>query len=108
MSDANEISARIIRESVARVEAEKFCHGDVVRFADGNGKMHLWGDNVNVTDMFVDGYTVDGLVRTTWDNYTFQIEEAELVKVGHQYDTEYNDEGEEVYIWLPELNERED
>jgi uncharacterized protein YodC (DUF2158 family) len=87
---------------------QKFQHGDVVRFADGNGKMLLWGDHVNIDHMFVDGYAEDGRVRTAYDNYTFQFPEEDLVKVGNQYDTRYNEEGNEEYIWLPELNETDE
>ena len=93
---------------------QKFQHGDIVRFADGNGKMLLWGDHVNIDHMFVDGYAEDGRVRTAYDNYTFQFPEEDLVKVGNQYDTVYDTDpaspnyGNEIYVWMPELDEPEE
>ena len=87
---------------------QKFNRDDVVRFADGNGKMHLWGDNVEIDYMFVSGYAEDGRVEVTSSPYTFTFEESALVKVGEALDTRYNEEGNEEYIWLPELNETDE
>lgn len=84
---------------------QKFNHDDVVRFADGNGKMLLWGDKVEIDWMQVVGYAEDGRVEVTSHPYTFTFEESELVKVGEIHDTVYNEEGNEVYVWLTELNE---
>lgn len=84
---------------------QKFNHDDVVRFADGNGKMLLWGDKVEIDWMQVVGYAEDGRVEVTSYPYTFTFEESELVKVGEIHDTVYNEEGNEVYVWLTELNE---
>lgn len=86
----------------------KFAVDDVVRFADGNGKMFLWGDHVEIDYMFVKGYAEDGRVEVVSDPYTFTFEESELVKVGESLDTEYDSEGNEIYKWLPELNEPEE
>lgn len=96
------------------VTPPKFEEDDVVRFADGNGKMHLWGDNVEIDEMFVTGYAEDGRVEVTSYPYTFTFEEEALVKVGEKYETEYDTDpasdtyGDEIYKWLPELNERDD
>lgn len=87
---------------------QKFSHDDVVRFADGNGKMHLWGDNVEIDYMFVKDYDEQGRVEVLSDPYHFAFEESALVKVGEALDTRYNEEGNEEYIWLPELNERDE
>ena len=81
-----------------------FKRDDVVRFADGNGKMHLWGDNVEVDHMFVTDVKEDGWVVTEDHPYTFTLRAEELVKVGEKYQTEYRD-GDEIYSWLPELND---
>jgi hypothetical protein len=83
----------------------KFKHDDVVRFADGNGNMLLWGDKVVIDYMFVKGYAEDGRVEVVSDPYTFTFPEDELVKVGEAYDTEYGEDGNEHYVWLPELDE---
>lgn len=87
---------------------QKFNHDDVVRFADGNGKMHLWGDNVEIDWMQVVGYDEEGRVEVTSYPYTFHFAEDALVKVGELHDTVYNEEGNEVYVWLTELNDEED
>jgi hypothetical protein len=92
----------------------KFERGDVVRFADGNGKMLLWGDKVEIDWMEVQRYAEDGRVEVTSAPYTFTFPEEELVKVGEIYDTVYDTDpasanyGNEVYVWLTELNEPED
>jgi hypothetical protein len=92
----------------------KFKHGDVVRFADGNGKMLLWGDHVEIDWMEVTGYDGEGRVTTASHPYTFAFPEADLVKVGEINDTVYDTDpsspnyGNEVYVWLTELNEPED
>lgn len=87
--------------------AQKFQNDDVVRFADGNGKMLLWGDKVEIDWMQVTGYAEDGRVEVVSYPYTFTFEESELVKVGEIHDTVYNEEGNEVYVWLTELNDGE-
>ena len=92
----------------------KFERDDVVRFADGNGKMLLWGDHVEIDWMSVNGYTEDGRFEVVSAPYTFTFEESELVKVGTLYETRYDTDpdspnyGNEVYVWLPELNEPEE
>lgn len=88
--------------------AQKFQRDDVVRFADGNGKMLLWGDKVEIDWMQVHGYVEDGRVEVSSYPYTFTFEESALVKVGEIDDRRYNDEGNEEYVWLTELNEEED
>lgn len=91
--------------------AQKFQHGDVVRFADGNGKMLLWGDKVEIDWMEVQRYAEDGRVEVTSHPYTFTFEESALIKVGQIHDTVYDTDpsspnyGNEVYVWLTELNE---
>ena len=91
-------------------EGGQFKADDVVRFKDGNGKMHLWGDNVEIDWMVVKGYR-EGSSNPTLvsDPYEFTgFSDDELVKVGEINDTRYNDEGNEEYVWLTELNEEED
>lgn len=87
--------------------AQKFQRDDVVRFADGNGKMLLWGDKVEIDWMQVHGYAEDGRVEVSSYPYTFTFEESALVKVGEIDDRRYNDEGNEEYVWLTELNDEE-
>lgn len=87
---------------------QKFKLDDVVRFADGNGKMLLWGDKVEIDWMQVRGYAEDGRVEVFSYPYTFTFEESELVKVGELHDTVYNSDGNEEYVWLTELNDEED
>lgn len=93
---------------------QKFNRDDVVRFADGNGKMLLWGDKVEIDWMQVVGYAEDGRVEVTSYPYTFTFDESALVKVGEIYDVAYDTDpdsphyGDEVYVWLTELNEPED
>lgn len=87
-----------------------FQEDDVVRFADGNGKMFLWGDVVTIDTMFVQSSSlVDGveMVETSAHPYTFTLEASKLVKVGSAYDTHYNEAGDEVHTWLPELDEED-
>lgn len=86
----------------------QFKENDVVRFADGNGKMFLWGDTVTIDEMYVKGYAEDGRVEVTSSPYTFTLEESALVKVGEMDDMHYDDDGNEVYTWLTELNEPEE
>lgn len=91
--------------------AQKFNRDDVVRFADGNGKMHLWGDNVEIDWMVVTGYDEDGRVEVSSHPYTFTFDESALIKVGEIHDMVYDTDpaspnyGDEVYVWLTELNE---
>lgn len=82
----------------------QFEEGDVVTFADGNGNMLLWGDKVNITEMFVTSVEGD-MVNCSSHPYTFQFEADKLVKIGHRSDTHYNSEGNEVETWFPELYE---
>lgn len=87
-----------------------FKEGDVVRFADGNGKMFLWGDNVEIDWMEVKGYR-EGSTDPVLSSYPYEFtgfSDDVLVKVGEINDTRYNDDGDEEYIWLTELNEKED
>jgi hypothetical protein len=92
----------------------KFKRDDVVRFADGNGKMLLWGDRVDIDWMTVTGYDEEGRVTTASHPYTFAFPEEALVKVGELYDMKYDEDpsspnyGNEVYVWLTELNEPEE
>lgn len=92
----------------------QFKENDVVRFADGNGNMLLWGDKVVIDEMYVKGYAEDGRVEVTSYPYTFTFEESALVKVGEMDDTHYETDpaspnyGNEVYTWLTELNEPEE
>lgn len=90
----------------------KFAHDDVVRFADGNGKMLLWGDHVEIDWMTVTGYDSEtGRVMVSSYPYEFQFPESALVKVGELMDMEYCTDvdsphyGNEVYVWLTELND---
>jgi hypothetical protein len=93
---------------------QKFNRDDVVRFADGNGKMLLWGDKVEIDWMQVTGYVEDGRVEVTSYPYTFTFEESALVKVGEIHDVVYDTDpaspnyGNEVYVWLTELNETDE
>jgi hypothetical protein len=111
-----EADMKRLRELLAAdgIEPPKFAEDDVVRFADGNGKMLLWGDHVEIDYMFVKGYTAEGEVEVVSDPYTFTFPESALVKVGESLDTEYDTNpespnyGNEVYKWLPELNEPEE
>lgn len=86
----------------------QFKENDVVRFADGNGNMLLWGDKVVIDEMYVKGYAEDGRVEVTSYPYTFTFEESALVKVGEMDDMHYDADGNEVYTWLTELNEPEE
>lgn len=90
----------------------KFQADDVVRFADGNGKMHLWGDNVEIDWMTVTGYNAEtGYVKVSDSPYFFEFPEEELVKVGEIHDMRYETDvnsphyGNEVWVWLTELND---
>src|SRR4030095_9618021 len=91
-------------------EGGKFKADDIVRFADGNGKMFLWGDKVEIDWMIVKGYREGSdCPILNADPYEFSgFSDDVLVKVGELYDTSYDDDGNEVYVWLTELNEEED
>lgn len=90
----------------------KFSSDDVVRFTDGNGKMHLWGDNVEIDWMTVTGYNDEtGYVKVSSAPYFFEFPEDELVKVGEIHDMMYCTDvesphyGNEIWVWLTELND---
>ena len=97
--------------------AHQFKENDVVRFKDGNGKMFLWGDTVEIDWMVVVGYPSEDSVCPilSADPYEFTgFSDDVLVKVGELYETRYDTDpaspnyGNEVYVWLPELNEPEE